>query len=339
MVKSLGHPLIFSQVIYIKYFTIFARLKKMAKRIFIILIIIALAIPARGFSQVNSSDSVGNGKTVSTQTTDSSTPSDNTDGQKKKKKKSVKSNKVSFETFDMNYAKAIKYYENGQYLSAARLFEELYPLSLGTPVADTLLFLFADCYYKNKDYELAAFHFKDYARHYPGTEKAEEAHFMCVKSVFEISPVYSVDQSSTLYAIDEMDLFIKTYPYSKHVDECNQMLDLLREKLAQKDFEIAKLYYNTDHYQAAQIAVKNFLKEYPNSKYAHEAVYILVKNNYEFARKSVNSKKKERYQACVDAYKIMQAQYPNSGYYMDAKKLADDALLQISKIKNQNINQ
>ena len=72
------------------------------------------------------------------------------------------------------------------------------------------------------------------------------------------------------------------------------MLDVLHEKLAQKDFEIIKLYYNTDHYQAAQIAVKNFLKEHPSSKFAHEAVYILVKNNYEFAHKSVNEKKRER---------------------------------------------
>jgi outer membrane protein assembly factor BamD len=145
-----------------------------------------------------------------------------------------------------------------------------------------------------------------------------------------------LDQSSTLYAIDEMDLFIKTYPRSKHVDECNEMLDILREKLAQKDFEIAKLYYNTDNYQAAQIAVKNFLKAYPNSKYAHEAVYILVKNNHEYAKKSVNKKKRERFQACIDAFKIMQAQYPNSGFYMDAKKLADDAQDQINKIKNNN---
>ena len=312
----------------------------MAKRIFIILIIIGLTIPLRGFSQVDSSDSVKNGKATSSQTTATSTLSSSQDDSKTAKKKSgVKGNKVSFETFDMNYAKALRFYQNGQYLSAARLFEELYPLSLGTPTADTLLYLFADCYYKNKDYELAAFHFKDYARHYPGTEKAEEAQYMCVKSVFEVSPVYSVDQSSTLYAIDEMDLFIKTYPYSKHVDECNQMLDLLREKLAKKDLEIARLYYNTDHYQAAQIAIKNFLKDYPSSKYAHEAVYILVKNNHEYAKKSVNSKKRERYQACVDAFKIMQSQYPNSGYYMDAQKLADDALQQINKIKNQNKDQ
>ncbi len=311
----------------------------MAKNIFNILIIIALAIPYCGFSQVVSSDSVGNRQAIPSQTVSSNTTSTAKGSAKKAKKKSVKSSKVSFETFDMNYAKALKYYQNGQYLSAARLFEELYPLSMGTPVADTLLYLFADCYYKNKDYEMAAFHFKDYARHYPGTEKAEEAQYMCVKSVYEISPIYSVDQSSTLYAIDEMDLFIKTYPYSKHVEECNQMLDVLREKLAKKDLEIARLYYYTDHYQAAQIAVKNFMKDYPSSKYAPEAVYILVRNNHEYAKKSVNSKKRERYQACVDAFKIIQSQYPNCGYYMDAKKLADDALQQINKIKNQNKNQ
>lgn len=266
---------------------------------------------------------------------------DKKDKEKKAKDKEKKKNskKVTFETFDVNYAKAKKYYENSQYLSAARLFEELYPLSLGTPVADTLLYLFADCYYKNKDYELAAFHFKDYAKHYPGTSRAEEAHYMCVKSVFEVSPIYSVDQSSTLYAIDELDLFIKTYPRSTHADECNKMLDLLREKLAQKDFEIAKLYYNTDNFQAAQIAVKNFLKDHPSSKFADEAVFILVKNNHEYAKKSVEAKKRERFQACIDAFGIMKARYPNSPFYSDAKKLSDDAVAQIEKIKNKNKNQ
>lgn len=308
------------------------------KKVFNLLIIIGLLIPIASYSQEITSENAT--RTASdTLRTSSSMPDDNNNSVQKKDKKGKKSKsskKVTFETFDVNYAKALKFYENGQYLSAARLFEELYPLSLGTPNADTMLYLFADCYYKNKDYELAAFHFKDYAKHYPGTDRAEEAHYMCVKSVFEVSPVYSVDQSSTLFAIDELDLFIKSYPYSKHVEECNKMLDLLREKLAKKDFEIAKLYYNTDHFQAAQIAVKNFLKDYPSSKYADEAVFILIKNNHEFAHKSVNSKKRERYQACIDAFGIMRARFPDSIFYSDAKKLADDAIAQINKIKNQN---
>lgn len=312
----------------------------MAKHILNILIIIALAIPVKVFSQPISSNLPSEKADTSLTNTQMADTKDKK-AKKKEKKNATTANaskkkngkKVSFETFDENYAKAIKFYNGGQYLSAARLFEELYPLSMGTRRADTLLYFFADCYYKNKDYELAAFHFKDYAKHYPGTPQAEEAHFMCVKSAYEISPVYSVDQSTTLYAIDEMDLFIKSFPYSPHVEECNQMLDVLHEKLAQKDFEIIKLYYNTDHFQAAQIAVKNFLKEHPSSKYAHEAVYILVKNNYEYAHKSIASKKRERYQACVDAYNLLKNKYPNSGFYMDAKKVADDAIQQINKIK------
>lgn len=250
-----------------------------------------------------------------------------------KKKKKGSDKKVTFETFDVNYAKAVKYYNNGQYLSAARIFEELYPLSMGTSQADTILFLFADCYYKNKDFEMAAFHFKDYAKRYPGTDKAEYAYYLCVKSVFEISPVYSLDQSSTLYAIDEMDMFIKNYPHSEYVEDCNKMLDILNEKLAKKDFEILKLYYNTDHFQAVQIAAKNFLKEHPSSAYASESVFILIKSNLEYAKKSVQSKKRERFQACVDAFDIMQANFQNSLYYADAKKLATEAKDQISKLK------
>ena len=77
-----------------------------------------------------------------------------------------KSKKVSFETYEENYKKALQLYNNQLYISAARIFEELYPLSLGTPRADTVLFLFADCYYNNQDYEMAAFHFKEYAGKY-----------------------------------------------------------------------------------------------------------------------------------------------------------------------------
>lgn len=252
-----------------------------------------------------------------------------------KPKNSGKANKkITFDTYDYNYDKALKYYNNGQYLSAAHIFEELYPLSIGTPNADTVLFLFADCYYKNKDYEMAAFHYKDYAKRYPGTEKAEYAHYLCVKSVYEISPIYSVDQSSTLFAIDEMDLFIKTYPHSPYVADCNNMLDILHEKLAQKDFEVLKLYYNTDHFQAVQVAAKNFLKEHPSSAYAAEAVYILVKSNLEYARKSVQSKKRERYQACIDAFDIMRANFPESLYFSDAQKIAAEARTSISKLKS-----
>ena len=103
-------------------------------------------------------------------------------GKPKKDNSSRGTRKVTFESFDQNYEKALRFYENRQYLSAAALFDELYPLSLGTPRSDTILFLFAECYYKNKDYNMAALHFRDYVRRFPNTDRTEDAFYYCISN-------------------------------------------------------------------------------------------------------------------------------------------------------------
>ncbi|MDL2312182.1 outer membrane protein assembly factor BamD [Bacteroidales bacterium OttesenSCG-928-B11] len=272
------------------------------------------------------------------------TPEDtvkNDDGTKKKKEKlenREKSNKkkVTFETFEKNYNRAMKFYKNQQYLSAARLFEELYPLSIGTPYGDTILFTFANCYYLNKNYELAAFHFKDYARRYSGTPKGEEAYFLCVKSVYNVSPIYSLDQFETKYAIEEIGYFIQQYPTSTYMDECNTMLDQLREKLARKDYEVAKLYYYTGNYQAVQISIRNFMKDFSFSDLAPDACYLLVQSNFDYAKKSVDSKQMERYLQCLDAFETLKANHPVSPLVEQAAKIVAEAEKNMEKINAKN---
>lgn len=247
-----------------------------------------------------------------------------------KKERSWGNKKVTFENFDQSYARAMKYYNNQLFLSAAGLFEELYPLSLGTPRADTILFLFAHCYYMNGDYNMAAFHFRDYVRRYPSTKRTEEAFYYCVSAIYKTSPDYSLDQSNTEYAIEEIKAFIQAYPNNDHIEECNTMLDDLRVKLARKDLEILKLYYNTDRFEACQIAAKNFFNTYSYSPLMPEAVYYLVLNNYEYAKKSVEKKKEERYKACLDACKRMELNHPDSKYFKETNKIAQD----VQKILN-----
>ena len=252
---------------------------------------------------------------------------------KKKSKSRKKSGRVNFETFRQYYEKALKFYNNKAYLSAARIFEELYPLSIGTPIGDTILFLFADSYFQNRDYQLSAFHFKDYARRYPGTERAELAAFNAVKAMYFTSPEYYLDQFITTLAIDEVNLFIQQYPYSKHIEECNEILDALHNKLAKKDMEMVRMYYQTGYYEAAQIMARNFLKTYSSSKYAPEVVFILIKNNFDFARKSVEHKKYHRFKDCISAFEILQVQFAESNFLADGIKIALDAENQIKKIE------
>ncbi|MDR3046814.1 MAG: outer membrane protein assembly factor BamD [Bacteroidales bacterium] len=239
--------------------------------------------------------------------------------------------KITFESFDKNYERAMKYYKNQQWLSAARLFEELYPLSIGTPASDTILFSFADCYFQNHDYELSAFHYKEYTRRFPGTQRTQDAAYRCVEAIYNISPTYSLDQTETKYAIEEIVHFVQQYPYSNHVEKCNILLDEMRNKLAKKDFEVAKLYYNTENYDAAQIAIKNFLKEYPDSPLTPESMMLLVQNNYKYAKKSIKAKQRERYLDCLSAYDALRINYPDSPFVAQVKPIIDDVLKKTSK--------
>jgi outer membrane protein assembly factor BamD len=250
---------------------------------------------------------------------------------KKKNKVHKSSGKVNFESFRQYYDKAMKYYNNRAWLSAARIFEELYPLAIGTTLGDTILFLFADSYFQNRDYQMAAFHYRDYARRYPGTERTELATLNAIKAMYYNSPEYNLDQLVTTFAIDEVILFIQQYPHSKHIEECNEILDALRDKLARKEMEMVKMYYQTGYYEATQIMAKNFMKNYSASKYAPEVLYTLLKNNYDFARKSVLQKQYHRYKDCLDAYEMLQMQYPESSYIEEGKKIANDATAQINK--------
>ena len=109
------------------------------------------------------------------------------------------------------------------------------------------------------------------------------------------------------------------------------MLDELRDKLAKKDFEIVKLYYNTEKYEAAKIATKNFLKDFSDSKYAAEALYILVQNNLKYAKKSVDSKKRERFLDCVAAFDMLALNFPDSQFFELAKIYYDEAKKNLDK--------
>ena len=250
--------------------------------------------------------------------------------------KGISNKRVTFESFDQHYARAMKYYNNQQWLSAAGLFEELYPLSLGTPRADTILYLFADSYYQNGDYNMAAFHFRDYVKRYPNSEHTEDAFFRCIQAIYKTSPEYYLDQTNTNYAIDQITTFLQAYPNSKHIEECNIMLDDLRLKLARKELEILKLYYNTDHYEACQIAAKNFFNKYAYSPLMPEAVYYLVLNNYEYAKKSTERKKEERLKACLEACVKMRLNYPDCKYIKETEKIALDVTKQLEKYKKQS---
>ena len=131
--------------------------------------------------------------------------------------------------------------------------------------------------------------------------------------------------------------FVNLYPTSKNVAEANANIDELRLKLQRKDFETAKLYLKTEEYKSAVIAFNNLIKEYPDTQYKEEALYLIVKTYYDYAGKSVVQKKYERYKATIDAAANFIQLFPESNKYnKEIEQISKSASKEILKFKPQN---
>lgn len=237
---------------------------------------------------------------------------------------------------DLNakYEAAVKYYEKGDYLKAQILLEELLPLYRGQGRAEDLLFYYAQTTFELGDYTLAQYHFKNFARSFPQSPRAEECLYMSAYCYYLNSPSYSLDQTDTYKAIQEMQLFIDQYPQSARIEDANRIIDTMREKLERKAYETAKLYYQTGDYKAAVVSFNNVLKEFPGTKYKEEIYYLVIRSNYLLAVNSIETKKEERLNAAIDSYQKFLSLYPESTYRKDADRVHEDVQKLKEKIKN-----
>ncbi len=239
--------------------------------------------------------------------------------------------------YDEKYDAAIDYYEKGEFNKALPLLEELTTAFRGTTRGERVHYYFAYTNFYLEDYELASYHFKNFARTYPASTHTEESMFMSAKCFYLNSPSSSLDQSNSYSAIGEFQLFVNLYPHSKYVAECNELIDKLRLKLQTKQFENAKLYYNIGDYNASIVAFNNVLKDFPDSRYREEIMYLIVKSWHNYAKNSIDTKKGERYSQLIESYLKFVDNYPNSRYLKEAEGYYSDALKAKENLKSQNL--
>ena len=236
-------------------------------------------------------------------------------------------------TPEEKYNASMKYYEKGDYFHALQLFDELIVLYRGTKKSERIYYLYAMSHYKEKDYILASYHFKYFAKTFPRSPFAEECMYLSAYCKYLDSPKFSLDQSSTESAIREMQSYINMYPNSERVAEANKVMDELRLKLIHKDFNAAKEYLKTEYYKAAIYSLNQHIKDYPSSPYKEECVYLIIKANYRYAKKSIFSRQEERYNNAITAYNDYVAKYPDGHFMKEANKLLNQSKKGISKVE------
>lgn len=235
---------------------------------------------------------------------------------------------------DFLIKKAFEYYEQEDYNKAQSLFELVINNLRGKEEAEKVYFSYAYTHYYQGKYVLASYYFKNFVATYGNSPLKEEAEYMSAYSYYKLSPIFRLEQSSTLKAIDGFQLFVNTYPNSERVAECNRLIDEMRIKLEQKEFSIGQLYYDTKQYQSATRVFENMLKDYPDSKNHENIRHLIVKSAYLLAENSVYEKKKERFEAVVDKAGEFIRKYPKSNNTKEVKNFLTDARKGMKKFDN-----
>lgn len=248
-------------------------------------------------------------------------------------------NKVLKSTdYEYKYEAAKAYFAKGQNSRAATILEELIPIMKGTSNGEESLYMLAMTYYNQRDFVTASHYFNTYYTTYPRGTYTELARFHSGKALYLDTPEPRLDQSSTYRAIDELQMFLEYFPTSNRRDIAQNMIFELQDKLVEKEYLSAKLYYdlgsytgNTvysstgNNYLAAVVTAQNILREYPYTQRREDLSILILRAKYDMAKESVLEKKAERMRETIDEYYAFKNEFPDSKYMKEVEAIFKDA--------------
>lgn len=236
--------------------------------------------------------------------------------------------------YEYRYEAAKTLYAEGHYRQAAELFGMLLAPLKGTIYGEECLYMLGESNLKAKDYESAAMFFKKYYQSYPKGHYMEQARYNSGYALYKQTPDVRLDQTSTMEAITEFQNFMDYCPGTSLMQQAQDIIYALQDKLVEKELLSAKLYYDLgdyignatyggSNYSACVVTAQNALKDYPYASAAlrEELAILSLRAKYHLARKSVEERRMERFRDTIDEYYAFANDYPESRYLKEANSI------------------
>jgi outer membrane protein assembly factor BamD len=233
--------------------------------------------------------------------------------------------------FALKYREANRFYEINKFDKAARLYENVMPFYRSKPQDDTINMQIARCYFAMYDYQTATYYLEYVQGHFLRSPLIAEADYMVAVCSYNQVMRAELDQTQTNDAIEKLEIYINKYPNGERSGGCQERVDKLKIQLAYKSYLSAKLYYQMELYSAAIVALKNSIKQYPESPYREELLFLILKSSYLHADNSIADKQQERFQNTIDEYLTLMSEYPESQYRKDAERFYQSVSAKINK--------
>ena len=244
------------------------------------------------------------------------------------------SNVLKSNDYEYRYEAAKALYADGHYRQAAELFSLLLAPLKGTSYGEESLYMLGESNLKAKDYESAVMFFKKYYQLYPKGSYMELSRYNTGYALYKQTPDIRLDQSSTMEAIKEFQNFLDYCPETTLKEQAHQIIYDMQDKLVQKEYQSAKLYYDLgtytlnciyggNNYEACVVTAQNALKDYPyaSANLREELSILTLRAKYHLARQSVEERRLERFRDAIDEYYAFQNDYPESKYLKEATSI------------------
>lgn len=199
----------------------------------------------------------------------------------------------------------------------------------GVSYIDSAHFYFSMSYIKREDQFLGIAELRRLIVSFPKSEMTDDAQFMIGKSYIDVAPGNAgLDQSDTQQGIKELRAFLEDYPFSDRRKDAEKLLSQAIEKLVGKDFKTAKQYYKMGNKISSRLYLEEIVKEYPESKHAPEALYLLIKLDI----------KEKKFTDARDKARNLTSAFPNSKYAEKATELKAEIekMITESELKEEN---
>lgn len=246
--------------------------------------------------------------------------------------------------YEYKYEVAKAYYMEGKYSQASVYFAEVLAFMKGTVNAEESLYLAAMSNFMNKDYDAASQYFRKYYQVYPKGLYVEYARYYCGLALYNMTPDPRLDQQSTYEAIKEFQDFLDYYPYTSIKESTLEMIYKLQDKLVEKEYLSAKLYYDLgsytmncayggSNYEACVVTAQNALRDFPfaSADRREELSIMILRSRFHLAEQSVDSKRVNRYRDCIDEYYAFTNDFPESKYIREAAKIMEKSTAYVNK--------
>jgi outer membrane protein assembly factor BamD len=219
------------------------------------------------------------------------------------------------------YESSLALYNQGKYDDAVLELQKLLFNYPGLSYIDSVDYYLGMAYAGQEDYHLGIAEFRHLISNFPSSQLIDDAQYMIGKCYFDAAPkAIGLDQSDTESAVKELTAYLEDYPTSDRLKDAELLLSKAIDKTVEKQFRSGRQYYRMGNRISARLYLEDVIKEYGESRFVPEALFILAKID----------QKEEKYVDARDKLNNLINAFPKSEFADKAAKLKPDIEAKIS---------